>query len=396
LRAFLGVTFCFAGLQKLANPNFFNPASPSSIQAQLLASERVSPLHAVLGHLLHLATPIGIAIALGELAVGIGTLLGLWARVAAVGGLVLSLTLFLTVSFHASPYFTGADIVFVFAWTPLVLAGAGGVWSVDAVIADRARQAQPGRARQARPNGARQARPNGARQARPDGARQTRPDGARQARPDATPGADPARRALVLGATAAGLAAIGTVVVAGLAAGLGRLVGGAKVPRSAEGTLPGAGSGQGTSTTAPASTSAPTTAPAGGASSTTAPAGSDAPSTAAPPPTQPPATTTPAGTAIGPASDVPVGGSARFTDPSTGDPGLMLQLSQGDFVAYDAVCPHAGCTVGYSPAAKLIVCPCHGSEFNPSSGAVEVGPATRGLRQIRVSEGGDGQLYVDG
>ena len=134
---FLGVTFCFAGLQKLANPNFFNANSPTSIQAQLIASIRISPLHELLGHLLRFAVPIGIVIALAELAVGLGTILGLWTRVAAAGGMVLSITLFLTVSFHSSPYYTGADIVFVFAWLPLVLAGSGGVLSLDGVIAAR-------------------------------------------------------------------------------------------------------------------------------------------------------------------------------------------------------------------------------------------------------------------
>ena len=137
LRAFLGVTFTFAGLQKLANPNFFNANSPSSIQAQLIASIRISPLHELLGHLLRFAGPIGVMIALAELAVGLGTILGLWTRVAAVGGMVLALTLFLTVSFHSSPYYTGADIVFVFAWIPLILAGSGGVLSLDGVIAAR-------------------------------------------------------------------------------------------------------------------------------------------------------------------------------------------------------------------------------------------------------------------
>ena len=52
-------------------------------------------------------------------------LLGLWTRIAAIGGAVLSLSLFLTVSFHASPYFTGADIVFFFAWIPFIVAGGG-------------------------------------------------------------------------------------------------------------------------------------------------------------------------------------------------------------------------------------------------------------------------------
>ena len=137
LRAFLGFTFCFAGLQKLANPNFFDANSPSSIQAQLIAATRISPLHLLLGHLLRFAVPIGVVIALAELAVGLGALLGLWTRVAAAGGIVLSLTLFLTVSFHSSPYYTGADIVFLFAWIPLLLAGSGGVLSLDALIAAR-------------------------------------------------------------------------------------------------------------------------------------------------------------------------------------------------------------------------------------------------------------------
>jgi thiosulfate dehydrogenase [quinone] large subunit len=343
LRAFLGITFCFAGLQKLANPNFFDPNSPSGIQAQLVAANRTSPLHPLLGHLLHLSTPIGVLIALSELAVGLGTVLGLWTRLAAAGGLVLSLTLFLTVSFHSSPYFTGADIVFVFAWTPLVLAGAGGVLSLDAAIAARARRTAGDHLAGADPAGAGPSE------------------------------ADVHRRTVVLGAVATGTTALAAVALAGLAAGLGRAVGGAKPPAS-DGTVTLGGASASTTTT----TTTPT--PAGGGSTTTTGA----------------APAAPAGTAIGSAADVPVGGSARFTDPASGDPGLVLQLTKGSYVAYDAVCPHAGCTVGYSPAAQLIVCPCHGSEFNPATGAVEVGPATRGLETIKVAEGGDGQLYVDG
>ena len=45
--------------------------------------------------------------------------------------------LFLTVSFHASPYFTGADIVFFFAWMPLIIAGGGTRLSLDAWIQRR-------------------------------------------------------------------------------------------------------------------------------------------------------------------------------------------------------------------------------------------------------------------
>ena len=139
LRAFLGFTFCFAGLQKLANPNFFKSSDPAGIYAQLIASVRSSPLHSVLSHFVQFSTPVGVLIALAEVAVGLGVLVGLWTRIAALGGAVLALTLFLTVSFHSSPYYTGADIVFLFAWMPLILAGSGGVLSLDAAIAARAR-----------------------------------------------------------------------------------------------------------------------------------------------------------------------------------------------------------------------------------------------------------------
>lgn len=368
LRAFLGVTFCFAGLQKLANPEFFDPNSPSGIQAQLIASERISPLHPILGHLLQVATPIGVLIALGELAVGVGTLLGLWTRAAALAGMVLSLTLFLTVSFHASPYYTGADIVFVFAWMPLVLAGSGGVLSLDGAtqrVAVRFEVVQSVCGHY--DHGRCKARRNA------PCAPLACPVLLQRAPRDRKREYEAQRRTVLLG----GMAAAGAVVAAGLAAGVGRLVGGATAPPGSGTTTLGTASPP---TSGTATTSAAGTGATGGSGTTT---------TVAP-------TTTVPGTAIGAASDVPVGGAARFTDPASGDPGLVIQLTRGSYVAYDAVCPHAGCTVGYSTAARLIVCPCHGSEFSPATGAVEVGPSPRGLATISIAEGGDGQLYVDG
>ncbi|HZV25081.1 MAG TPA: DoxX family membrane protein, partial [Acidothermaceae bacterium] len=95
LRLFLGLTFCFAGLQKLANPSFFHASNPGGIQAQMLAASRRSPIHALLTPLAHHAVLIGTVIALGEVAVGVGALLGLLTRIAAFGGLLISLNLFL-------------------------------------------------------------------------------------------------------------------------------------------------------------------------------------------------------------------------------------------------------------------------------------------------------------
>ena len=43
-RLFFGVTFGYAGLDKLADRNFFDPAAPTSIHAQLAAVRDTSPL----------------------------------------------------------------------------------------------------------------------------------------------------------------------------------------------------------------------------------------------------------------------------------------------------------------------------------------------------------------
>ncbi|MGH3414545.1 MAG: Rieske 2Fe-2S domain-containing protein [Marmoricola sp.] len=139
LRLFLGVTFCYAGLSKLANPSFFDASSSQSVQAQMRMVAPTSPIGPLVDAALHTGWLIGLVIALAELAVGLGTLAGLRARVAAVGGLVLSLSFFLTVSWTTSPYFYGADIVFCFAWTPFLVVGAAGVCSLDARRAGRGR-----------------------------------------------------------------------------------------------------------------------------------------------------------------------------------------------------------------------------------------------------------------
>jgi thiosulfate dehydrogenase [quinone] large subunit len=90
-----------------------------------------------------------------------------------------------------------------------------------------------------------------------------------------------------------------------------------------------------------------------------------------------------------------VGGAASFQDPSSGDPSLVIQPTSGVFLAFDAVCPHAGCIVQYDPGNTVFACPCHGSVFNAQTGAVENGPAPTGLRRITVRKASGGQLYVD-
>src|SRR3954451_19937077 len=139
LRLFLGVTFTFAGLQKLSNPEYLNAKSPTSVQATILSLRHDSPIGWLLGISAHAPVLVGVLIAVGELSVGLATLLGLWVRLTAAGGLLLALTFFLTVSFHTRPYYYGSDIVFVFAWTVPLIRGTWPEPTVDSWIRSRAR-----------------------------------------------------------------------------------------------------------------------------------------------------------------------------------------------------------------------------------------------------------------
>jgi len=109
--------------------------------------------------------------------------------------------------------------------------------------------------------------------------------------------------------------------------------------------------------------------------------------------TSPPSS--PTGPVIGSLSQLQAqGGSLPYTDPHSGDPAVVVDLGSNQLVAYDAVCPHAGCTVGYDPSYKLLVCPCHGAVFDPAHGAAVLrGPAAQPLPPLQVVVGADGQIH---
>jgi len=138
LRAYLGATFLYAGFSKIADRSFLDGTSPTSMHATLLAVKAQSPIGGLLGPVADHSFAFGVLMALGEVAVGTGVLLGLFGRVAAAGGIIISLSLFLTVSWNASPWYTGADLVYAFALTPLLLGGAGPL-SVDDWLAETRR-----------------------------------------------------------------------------------------------------------------------------------------------------------------------------------------------------------------------------------------------------------------
>jgi thiosulfate dehydrogenase (quinone) large subunit len=338
LRAFLGVTMIYAGLLKFFDPAYLDPNSPNGVQQQMTAAATTSPIAFMVTFTAQHSALFGLSIAFGELAVGLGVLLGLFTRVAAVGGFLLSLSFFLTVSWGTTPYFFGPDIVFMFAFTPLMLGGDGGVLSLQSAIAVITRR----RMGLAVPKPALESR---------------------------TVTAEVDRRVVLRTAGAAVAVGIGALVVGGI----GRLSAGA-------------------STTSDTGAAAPDTLPSGPATSPTigpAPLGEAAPASAAPAVAAKPA----GGVRIAQAANVPVGGVKAFTDPATNQPAYLLQPRKGTFLAYSAVCTHQGCTVGFDKGSKQFACPCHGARFDAGTGDVLRGPARKPLAKINVVESG-GIVYA--
>ena len=67
---------------------------------------------------------------------------------------------------------------------------------------------------------------------------------------------------------------------------------------------------------------------------------------------------------------------------------VLLAYADGAVVAHTAICTHQQCTIAASG-----MCPCHGSKFSVTTGAVENGPALRPLAQEAITVSG-GQVYL--
>ncbi|GAA0926394.1 DoxX family protein [Streptomyces thermoalcalitolerans] len=138
LRVFLGVTFIYAGLDKLTDSAFLKSAGPGSIGETMRAVRDSSAVPALVDLALKNPVGFGYGMTFAELAVGLGVLAGFLGRLAALGGALISLSLWLTVSWATTPYYYGNDLAYLMAWLPLVLAGAP-VLSLDAVLRARRR-----------------------------------------------------------------------------------------------------------------------------------------------------------------------------------------------------------------------------------------------------------------
>lgn len=333
LRIFFGITFLYAGLDKLLDPTFLDPNAPGSIVAQMHAFALHSPLAPLVTAIgIPFAVPLGLLIAIGEIGVGLGALTGIGFRLAAVGGFLISTLFWLTASWTDTPYFYGPDLPYAFGWLTLALVGDCGVLTLAprlerAWVAMLAPVGYPERQRNPRHPSV-TSYPRGS-----------------------EPSLSPGRRALLQ----AGMLAIVAFVLGGItrfvapAASASPIAGGV-------GALP---------------TTLPTDAPTQPGSVTTPSETPFVDTTAGPADTPAPPQATPNGTVVAKVSEVKSQTAVEFTDPTSGDPAVVIALKNGSFVAFDEVCTHAGCTVQYVKQYDALLCPCHGAAFDPNNhGAV--------------------------
>jgi Rieske Fe-S protein len=179
------------------------------------------------------------------------------------------------------------------------------------------------------------------------------------ARPDPCP----ARRGVLLGVSLAGLGG----VLAGCST--------AAVPYGANeaGAVPGGQAPGAMSAPATMATSGTMSGPGGAMQASPAPSPSAANKGAKP-----------AGTVLGAASEIPVGGGKIYKAARV----VVTQPARGQYKAFSAVCTHVGCIMS-EVASGTIDCPCHGGQFKITNGAVVAGPPPSPLpaRQVKVVNG---------
>lgn len=395
LRLFLAISFLAAGFDKLFDPQFFDPNAAGYIGNQLAGFASQSPLG---GFLTDIAVPqatlFGAIVLIGELAIGLGILLGLYSRIAAFFGFLLSITLWLTASWEVTPFFLGSDLPYAMGWLTLFLAGAHPVLSLDAYLKNRMSSFETAAPQPANIQTRFQQNRAGPRQAPP---------------PDSLLEGEKLRLARRQFLTVAG----GTILAGALTGAAwvhslhndwqGQSTGATQL------TLPPTASTGGVTT--PATNNQPTHSGTAGSSSGNQPtqaAGTltPGPANSAPPPagnTNPSAPTqTPApqpaikGTVIGKLAAIPVGNVLAFNTPNDGESAYLVHEKDGSVKAFSRICTHEGCEVSFNQSNQIFVCPCHGAQFDATTGAVLRRPARQPLKSFAVQVDGSGNVIYTG
>lgn len=131
----------------------------------------------------------------------------------------------------------------------------------------------------------------------------------------------------------------------------------------------------------------PTPSPTQTKTPTSTPSPTKTPSPTATPPTPTPA---PTGKVIGSSSQA-TNTAVAFTNPADGQPSWLVHMSNGNFVAVEQACTHAGVAVKYNPATGQFNCPAHGAIFN-ADGTHPQSPATRPLPPVHITVNANGTI----
>ena len=121
LRLWLGITFTYAGIDKALDGGFLNPDATTYIGKQLAGFAQQSPISPLLNKMVEHATLVGAGTMVGEIAIGLATLFGVLPFLAALAGAGLSASLWLSSSFHTTPYFLASDTAYLIMWLVFAL-----------------------------------------------------------------------------------------------------------------------------------------------------------------------------------------------------------------------------------------------------------------------------------
>lgn len=137
LRIFLGFISIYAGMGKLCDPVYFDGGKRGSMVKWLNTLHPWDVAEPLRQFALQHPVGSGLVIAFLQVIVGVLTILGCWQRVGAALGALLSAALLLTVSWKSVPAYDAPDIIYLAAWSPLIIAGAP-VYSIDGRLAGSA------------------------------------------------------------------------------------------------------------------------------------------------------------------------------------------------------------------------------------------------------------------
>ncbi|MFJ1862420.1 DoxX family membrane protein [Streptomyces anulatus] len=137
MRVLLGFISIYAGMGKLCDPVYFDGGERGSMVKWLTSLHPWAMAEPLRDFALSHPVGAGLTVAFLQVVVGVLTVLGLWQRVAAAFGALLSAALLVTVSWRTVAVYDAPDIILLAAWSPLIIAGAP-VYSVDGRLAGEA------------------------------------------------------------------------------------------------------------------------------------------------------------------------------------------------------------------------------------------------------------------